>query len=42
MSQTFTISVAIVLALFGIITLLLSGYVILDLFGVRAREAEKA
>jgi len=38
MKQTLIKSAAIVLAIFGLITLFLSGSVILDLFGVRARE----
>ncbi len=38
MKQAFTNSAAIVLAIFGLITLFLSGSVIFDLFGVRTRE----
>ena len=38
MRQTFTNSVAIVLAVFGLVTLFLSSSVIFDLFGVRAKE----
>lgn len=38
MRQTITNSIGIVLAVFGLITLFLSGSVILDLFGVRAKE----
>ncbi|MBK7628773.1 MAG: hypothetical protein IPJ16_16530 [Bacteroidales bacterium] len=38
MRQTFTNSVALVLAVFGLVTLFLSSSVIFDLFGVRAKE----
>ena len=38
MRRTFTNSVAIVLAVFGLITLFLSSSVIFDLFSVRAKE----
>ena len=38
MRQTFTNSLAIVLAVFGLVTLFLSSSVIFDLFGVRAKE----
>ena len=38
MIQTFTNSVAIVLVVFGLVTLFLSSSVIFDLFGVRAKE----
>jgi len=38
MRQIFTNSVAIVVAIFGLVTLFLSCSVIFDLFGVRARE----
>jgi hypothetical protein len=38
MKKVFRISVSVVLALFGLITLFLSSSVIFDLFGVRAKE----